>query len=151
MFVFTNPLIDDAPFVNAGGLVEQSTLTATLLVTPLIVMSHVAVPALILPAVMLIVAGAARDTVAEQPAPVTVAVAPGTRRKPEGSVSVNAIPDCRGLPDELVRRKLSGVTPPSKIDALAKLFVSVGAGGGVTTRHWLVTPLLALVRPLIDD
>ena len=90
------------------------------------------------PAVTLIVEGAVSVTVAAQPVPETIAVAPDVKRRPEGSVSTKAMPDCTGLPVEFVKRKLSGVTAPARMDLLAKLFVSVGAagaGGGVITRH----------------
>ena len=97
-------------------------------------MSQVAVPKLIVPAVTLIVDGAVRVTVAVQPTPVTVAFAPVVKRKPVGSVSVNAIPACAGFPVALVTRKLSGVLAPATIEVLEKFLVSVGCTG-VTTRH----------------
>jgi hypothetical protein len=135
LFVFTSPLIDDEPLVNAAGFVAQSVFAAAVLVTPLMVMSHVAAPALIVPAATFIVDGASSVTVAEQPVPLTVAEAPVVNRKPEGRVSTNAMPDCGGLPVALVSRKFRGATPPARIELVAKLFVNVGAGGGVTIRH----------------
>ena len=151
---FESPLMDDGPLVNAAGLAAQLALAAAAFVTPLTSMSQVAVPPLMVPAVTLIVEGAVSVTVAAQPDPVTLAVAPVDKRKPDGSVSTKEIADCTGLPVELVSRNLSGATPPTRIEAAPKVFVNVGGcivGGGVTTRHWLVTPLLAFVKPLIDD
>ena len=138
LFVFTKPLIDVGPLVNAAGLVAQSVFAAAVLVTPLTEISQVAVPTLMVPVATLIVDGAVSVTVAVQPVPLTVAVAPAVKRKPDGSVSIKAMPVCAGLPVELVKRKLRGVTAPARMDPLAKLFVSVGAagaGGGVMTRH----------------
>jgi hypothetical protein len=87
------------------------------------------------PAETLIVEGAVSVIVATQPVPATIALAPVVKRKPEGKVSVNAMPDCIGLPAVLVKRKFSGVTPPARIEPLAKLFVRVGVGEGVMTKH----------------
>ena len=154
LLAFANPLIDDWPFVNAAGLVEQSTLAAAVLVIPLTAISQLAVPTLIAPAETLMVEGAVNVTVAEQPVPVTVAVAPVVKRKPDGKVSTKAMPLCTGLPVAFVNRKLRDVLAPERIAAAPKVLVNVGgsvAGGGVTTKHWLVTPLLAFVSPLIED
>ena len=120
------PLIDDAPLVKAAGLVAQSAFTAPVFVMPLTAMSQVAVPKAMVPAATLIVEGAVRITVAVQPLPDTVAVAPVVNRKPAGKVSTNARPACAGLPTAFVRRKLSGVLVPEVMDAPAKFFVSVG-------------------------
>lgn len=128
----------DGPLVNAAGIAAQLGLAATALVTPLISISQVADPALMLPAVTAIVEGAVSVTVATQPVPATLAVAPVDKRKPDGSVSIKDIPACAGLPIEFVSRNLSGATPPRGIAAAPKLLVTVGGGvicGGVTTRH----------------
>ena len=91
-------------------------------------MTQDATPALIVPAEMLIEEGPTSDTEAAQPAPDTVAVAPAVSRRPAGSVSTKAIPDCAGLPAALVSRKRSAVLPPDAIDGAAKLLVSVASG-----------------------
>jgi hypothetical protein len=98
-------------------------------------MSHVAVPKFMEPAETLMVAGGLNVTVAAQPVPEIVALAPDTNLRPDGSVSINAIPDCSGLPVEFVKRKFSRTDPPLAMDGAAKLLVSVGADGGFTTRH----------------
>ena len=97
LLAFASPLIEDGPLVNAAGLVEQSTLAAAALVIPLTAISQLAVPVFIVPAETLMVEGAVNVTVAEQPVPVTVAVAPVVKRKPDGRVSTNAIPVCAGF------------------------------------------------------
>jgi len=125
LLAFANPLIDDWPFVNAAGLVEQSLLEAKVLVIPITAMSQLAVPVFIAPAETLMVEGTVSVTVAEQPGPLTVAVAPGAKRKPEGRVSTKAMPVWTGLPVAFVRRKVSAVLPPLGMAAKAKLFVSV--------------------------
>ena len=112
--------------MNAAGLVAQSGLPNPVLVTPLIVTAHDAVPALIVTADTLMEVGAASTTLAAQPAPDTVAAALAVRRRPLGRVSTNAIPDCAGLPVALVIRKLSAVLPPAEIAEAAKLLVSEG-------------------------
>ena len=80
-------------------------------------------------ALTLIVEGAVRVTVAVQPIPDTVAVAPAVKRKPAGRVSTNARPIWGGLPATLVRRKLSGVLVPAVMAALEKRLLSVGRIG----------------------
>jgi len=150
LLAFANPLIDDEPFVNAAGLAVQSRLAAAVLVIPLTAISQLTVPTLIVPADTLIDEGAVNVTVAEQPVPVTVAVAPVVKRKPEGSVSTNAIPACAGLPVAFVSRKLSGVLAPARIEAAPNALVNIGVGSVVTSRHWLVTALLAFTSPLIE-
>ena len=119
-------LIDAAPLVKAAGFVAQSAFVALVFVMPLTAMSQVTVPKAMVPAATLIVDGAVRVTVAVQPTPDTVAVAPVVKRKPVGRVSTNAMPACAGLPAAFVRRKLSGVLVPEVMDAPAKFFVSVG-------------------------
>lgn len=148
---FESPLMEVGPLVNAALFVAQLGLAAAALVTPLTTISQLAVPAIIVPAVTLMVEGAVKVTVAAQPVPVTVAVAPVVNRRPDGSVSTNAIPVCAGLPVAFVSRKFKGVLVPAGIAAAPKVLVRVGAGVGITTRHWLVTPLIAFVNPLIDD
>ena len=125
LLAFVNPLIEVWPFVNAAGLVAQSKLAAAVLVIPLTAISQLAVPVFIVPALTVIVEGAVKATVAEQPAPVTVVVAPGVKRRPAGKVSTNAMPVCTGLPVEFVRRNVSAVVPPLTIEDVAKLLVKV--------------------------
>ena len=137
--------------VNAGGLVAQSGFPAPTFVTPAIVMTHEAVPAVIVPAETLIVEGEASETVAAQPVPDTVAEAPTVRRRPLGNVSINANPDCAGLPVALVRRKVSAVLPPNEIVDAAKLLVSVGAVVlmGPTVTRTVFDPTLCADAPTI--
>ena len=127
----------------------QSALVVAVLVMPLTAMSQVAVPKAILPAVTLIVDGAVRVTVAVQPTPVTVAVAPVVNRKPVGSVSVNAIPVCAGFPVALVTRKLSGVLAPAAIEVLEKFLVSVGCTGVTIAVNLFGTVSVSAL--LVDD
>ena len=126
MASLTRPEIAAEPLVNAAGLAVQSGLPGPVLVTPLMVMTQDAVPAFIVMADTLIAEGAVSATVAAQPVPDTVAVAPTVRRRPLGRVSTNAKPDCAGLPVVLVTRKLSAVLPPTEIVEAAKLLVSDG-------------------------
>ena len=113
------------PFVNAAGLVEQSALVATLLVMLLMAIAQETVPAVMLPADTLMTFGCTSETVAAQPAPVTLAVAPSGNRNPTGNVSVNETPLCTGLPTAFVIKKLSAVLDPAMMLAAAKLLVSV--------------------------
>jgi hypothetical protein len=98
-------------------------------------MSQLADPAFIVAAVTLMVDGALNATLAAHPAPTTVAVAPAVKRNPDGRLSVNAMPDCAGLPTVFVNRKLSSVLPPMAMLDAAKLLVNVGGNAPVVTRR----------------
>ena len=124
--------MDAVRLVNAAGLPAQSGFNAPgpLLVTPEIAIKQVADPAPIAPPETLIADGAVKTTVAAHPAPDTADVAPTLSRKPAGSVSTNAIPDCAGLPAELANWKTRFATPPGAIAGVAKVLLKTGNGAG---------------------
>jgi hypothetical protein len=141
------PLMLAAPLVNAAGFAAQlAFVSAGRFVTPLTVIVHEAVPALIVTDENAIESGAPCVTTLEpaHPAPkVTVGVADVNLRL-EGTLSVNAIPDCAGLEPLLVSVNTSVVDPVSAIEAAPNALVSVGCAG-FTTRHWFAEAFVAFV------
>jgi hypothetical protein len=139
------PLMLPAPLVNAAGFAAQLVLVcAGRFVTPLTVIVHEAVPALIVTDESAIESGVPCVTALEpaHPAPkVTVGVAEVNLRL-DGRLSVNAIPDCAGFVPVFVSVKTIGVVPPSPIAPAVNALVSVAALA-VTTRHWSVEALVA--------
>ena len=66
------------------------------------------------------------------------------KRRPAGSVSPRAIPDCAGLEPWFVSVKMSVVVAPSAIVAAPKVFAAFGAVAVIDT-HWFAEVLVALV------
>jgi len=138
-----------AMLVKAAGLPAQLAFTIEAwLVRPETVTVQLAVPAVIamperpdrtrVPLLYAAVAGP------EQPPEYATAGVVELRRRPEGSVSPTAMPDCAGFEPEFASVKTSVVVPPSAIDALPKVLATT-AFDCVTPRHWSVPPGFALV------
>ncbi len=68
-------------------------------------------------------------------------------RKPAGKVSVK-LTVCAELPAGLLTVKVSVLVPPTLMLVGLKALVRVGVKG-LTVKHWLVTPLVRLVIPVI--
>jgi hypothetical protein len=146
--IFAVPPILAALLVNAAGLDAQLAFTcpevfltctsitqdacADGIVAPVTVMVPLPLAAVVTPAALVHV-----DDPSTPPAATLM---------PVGKVSVKPIPLCAGLEPVLVIVKRSVVVPPSiKVPGVNTL---VNSGGVVlTTRHWLVTPLMIFAAP----
>jgi len=140
------PLMLPAAFVNDAGLAAQFALVCDArFVTPLTVIVHEAVPALIVTADSAIVSGVPCVTTLEpaHPAPKLTVGAAEVKRRLAGRLSVKAIPERAGFVPVFVSVKMSVVEAVSLIAAAANAFVRVGVPA-VTTRHWSVDVLVAL-------
>jgi hypothetical protein len=134
------------PLVKAAGLAAQlAFVCAGRFVTPVTVIVHEAVPALIVTDEKAIESGAPCVTTPEpvQPAPNATAGVAEVNLRLDGRLSVNAIPDCAGLVPVFASVNTSVVEPVSAIEAAPKALVSVGCDA-VTTRHWFVEAFVAL-------